>query len=568
MVARLCAWLPWSASLLLAAADCRAAPPPPPTPLRTFPAAFAPPPVEATPATVGVAELVVQKPAGEQPPKEKPPTTPVSERLQLPADLPGSGVPRIRLPEKRAEREAAIKSLFPTLPALPSPYQPVPGPEGKPLTLPELRDMALARNPLIRQASASVEAARGVAIQVGLYPNPRIGYVGDSINQASTAGSHGGFVEQTIKTGHKLQLARGAALVDVEIAEYNLRRAEVDLTTQVRRNYFSVLAAERSFTIARALATLSADVYNYQVARLRGGEGAAYEPLQARVLAFQARAALLQSQNRLISAWRQLTATLSSPKMPPTALAGNLDNDVPHFIAAEVVSRVLATHTDVRIAESGIQRAQLNLRLAEVTARPDIDLHYQVEYDKTAQPNNAMHGVSVGFQLPLWNRNQGGIREAQANLARVSDEPERVRNDLLTQTAVAFERYDNNRALVMMYRDQIIPDQVRAYRSLYFRYSTEKPDDLNFNDVVTAQQTLADAIRSYIESINGLWDSVVDIANLLQVDDLDAAASKPDGFDRCPVPSLEPLPTLPSPETKPLQEGRRRIINVVPRQVE
>jgi cobalt-zinc-cadmium efflux system outer membrane protein len=491
--------------------------------------------------TAGSEEPAEQKPAEPRP--EKPADRPVTERLQLPADLPGSSVPRIKLPENKAEREEAIKQQFPALPALPEPYKPAPGPDGKPLTLASLRDIAYARNPLLRQANASVEAARGVALQVGLYPNPRVGYVGDSINQANTAGSQGGFVEQTIKTGHKLQLARGAALVDVEIAEFNLRRAEIDLLTQVRRNYYSVLAAERSFTVARALATLSNDVYTYQVARLRGGEGAAYEPLQARVLAVQARASLLQAQNRLISAWRQLAATLSTPNMPPTALAGSLDSGVPRFIAADVLTRVLANHTDVRIADRGISRAQLNLRLAEVTPRPDVDLHYQVEYDKTAQPNNAMHGVSIGVQLPLWNRNQGSIREAQANLARASDEPERVRNDLTTQVAAAFERYDNNRALVLMYRDQIIPDQVRAYRSLYFRYSTEKPDDMNFNDVVTAQQTLADAIRSYIDSIGNLWDSVVDVGALLQVDDLDLAVTGPDSHDPCHVPSFELAPS-------------------------
>ena len=171
---------------------------------------------------------------------------------------------------------------------------------------------------------------------------------------------------------------------------------------------------------------------------------------------------------------------------------------------------------------------------------PDVDLHYQLQYDKTARPNNAMHGVSVGVQLPLWNRNQGGIREAAANLSRAADEPQRVRNDLTVQVAAALERYNNNRALAQMYRDQIVPDQVRAYRNVYRRYDTE-PEALNFNDVITTSRPLAETIRNYVESLGNLWDSVVDLAGLLQKDELFDGDGQP-GPQRCLLPELEWLP--------------------------
>src|SRR5207244_938551 len=102
-------------------------------------------------------------------------------------------------------------------------------------------------------------------------------------------------------------------------------------------------------------------------------------------------------------------------------------------------------------------------------------------------------------------------------------------------------------------RDRIVPDQVRAYRGIYRRYDSE-PDALNFNDVITAQQTLADSIRNYIDSIGGLWGAVTDLAALLQLDDLDPAGLPGKGtLDRCPVPALEPLLKPQPPEkSKPL----------------
>src|SRR5262245_13720705 len=72
------------------------------------------------------------------------------------------------------------------------------------LNLAALEQMAQERNPTLRQATAIIEAARGRAQQAGLYPNPTVGYVGERIGAAGTAGEmQGFFVDQTIVTAGK-----------------------------------------------------------------------------------------------------------------------------------------------------------------------------------------------------------------------------------------------------------------------------------------------------------------------------------------------------------------------------
>src|SRR5262245_4003585 len=44
------------------------------------------------------------------------------------------------------------------------------------LRLEDLERMALAKNPTLSQAQASIRAADGRQIQAGLYPNPLVGY--------------------------------------------------------------------------------------------------------------------------------------------------------------------------------------------------------------------------------------------------------------------------------------------------------------------------------------------------------------------------------------------------------
>src|SRR5262249_18596096 len=163
--------------------------------------------------------------------------------------LPGAWAPPIQLPRDPKERVEALEKLFPPLPALAAEVEPVPGPHGAPVTLAELQQLALTNSPLIRQAAADVEAARGAVIQAGAYPNPTMGYEGDQIGSSGTAGQQGIFIDQLIKTGGKLQLAQAAALMDERQAALALRKAQSDLASQVRAGYFAVLVARETLRV-------------------------------------------------------------------------------------------------------------------------------------------------------------------------------------------------------------------------------------------------------------------------------------------------------------------------------
>src|SRR5262249_62168837 len=103
--------------------------------------------------------------------------------------------------------------------------------------------------------------------------------------------------------------------------------------------------------------------------------------------------------------------------------------------------------------------------------------------------------VMVSIPVPVWDRNQGAILQAQAALVRVKEEAHRARTELTSNLAEAFERYENNRVLLGYYRDQVLPDLVRVYRGVYERYQREPAGPAGappgFTDVVVAQQNLA-----------------------------------------------------------------------------
>lgn len=454
-------------------------------------------------------------------PRELPPV-PLSERLKVPPEIPGADVPPIKLPPRDPDPEKnkeAIRKLYAPLPELPPDVPLAPGPGGRPWTLCDVERTALANSPVVKQAAADVIAARGAARQAGLYPNPTATFDWTDINGSQTVGKIGGMIQQTIITGGKLELARAAELVGVDNAELALRRAQFDVLTQVRQGYFAVLAAQETMRQHRALVRFNDNTYSLQVEQVQGGQAAPYEPLQLRALSVQARGNYLQSRNRYIAAWRQLAANLNQPGMPPVELLNVLELPAPALDHDAAEARMLAVHTDLETARNQERQAQIRLRLARVQAVPDVTIQAGPHYDATQTPRGATADVTVSLPIPLWNRNQGGVQQAQGQLARAAEEYARSRNELTGRLAEAYERYDTNRRLLDYYRTQVLPDQVRSYRGVYERHQQE-PEKVGFGDIVNAQQNLAASVTNYLTALGAQWAAVADLGALLQADDL------------------------------------------------
>jgi cobalt-zinc-cadmium efflux system outer membrane protein len=371
-----------------------------------------------------------------------------------------------------------------------------------------------------------VQTSYGQVIQAGLHPNPTIGYEADQWQPGPgskhNAGQQGAFVSQLIKFPGKLSLAQAVAGFDYMNTHVAVRRAEVDVTAAVRSNYFQVLLAQKGMEVNRALVALADEVYQLQLRQLAAGEAAGYEPLQLYAQAVQARNALAQSDASYRANWRQLASAVGQPDLAPAPLAGRVDLPAPVIDPVAARAWVTQTHTDILTARNRILQAQVNLRLQQLNRVPDLATSTVVQYDNAAK--NPQFNLQLGVPIPVWDRNQGNIRAAQAQIASASAALTAAENDLLSRLADAIGRYEANRAVVTNYRDKILPALAQAYRVLIRRYQQEPADvpggKVAFNDIVVAQQNLAQALQAYLTALTAQWQAVVDLGSLLQLDEL------------------------------------------------
>jgi cobalt-zinc-cadmium efflux system outer membrane protein len=419
------------------------------------------------------------------------------------------------------EKQRRIHKFYPELEALPEPPTPQPGPDSVPYTLADFQKLAVQNSPTLRQAASDVKAAEGALFQARTYQNPTIAYQAQPTNNNSNAGAQGGYIDQPIRMWGKMKIQVAAAQKNLEIAQLALRRARSDLSTNVRNAYFALIVAKETMRVNEALARFTDEMYRLYTGYLVAGQVASYEPAPMRAQSYTNRLAYKQAIISYIYAWKQLVATIGLPQLPLTEVSGRVDHLIPYYDFDKVKAHVLANHTDVLTARNGVQLAQYNLKLAQITPLPDVDVQAAVWKESTITPYVIFYAFQTVFPIPIWDQNRGNIMSAQAALVRAVEQMHLVENTLTNTLAANYTNYQNNLYALEYYRRHILPDQVRYYRGAFERrqrdpvVAASPPTDL-----VTAQQTLASNVQTYLGILGTLWTSVVSVADLIQTPDL------------------------------------------------
>lgn len=451
--------------------------------------------------------------------------------FRIPEIFPGASAELLKVPprddkQSAADRRAAIAKLYDDLPEIRNPLGDGWQTAGPAMSLAELQQLALANSPRMTAAAAAIEAARGKVIQAGLGPNPTVGYQADTVGTGDTAGYHGVFAEQTIVTADKLCLAQLVLQQDVERAQIEYREAAVELATKVRRQYIEALMAEARVKFAVALAELFQQSYETQVKLVQIDEVPAFEPLQLRVSVLRSANDVTRAHNQYVGAWRQLAAVLNTPELTPRPLAGEYDILLPDLAYEPALSQLLQHHTQVAKANTQITRAQRDIQLQDAVPTPNVELGGAIFYDDTSPANTLAFNLQVGLPLPLRDDNRGNQLSAAAALMEARANAGIVQNDLTSQLADVHARFATNRELAVRYRNEILRDQVRTYRGLLNKFQVNR-EQSEFVELVVAQQQLAGSVSEYLNVLSDQWQAAVDLAEVLQTDDLFGMFSDP-----------------------------------------
>jgi outer membrane protein, heavy metal efflux system len=410
-----------------------------------------------------------------------------------------------------------------------TPTPPAPG-----LTLEQLLQMARTGNPTLGQAQAGIKEAAGRTLQAGLWPNPTVGYSGDEIRGGSFGGGEQGvFIQQSVILGGKLALDRKIFAAEGKQTEAEAEEQRLRVESGVRIAFYESLAAQQMVKIRMKLSGLAKDAVETTQQLFNVGQTDQPDLLQAQLEADESDLAVITARQDQQRAWRVLSAVVGRPTMPLALLEGNFE-DLPSIDPDQIVQTILRDSPAVKIAELGVTRADAALTRAKREVVPDLSLRAGLSNDSeplgvVSPPTVGLIGFAeVGINLRVFNRNQGNVQAAKADLDHANLEVQRVSLVLQQIAAPILQNYATSHAVAETYKTRTLPNAQRAYELYLQKY---REGAAAYPQVLIAQRTFFNLQTNYIFALESVWINAITLQGLLLTDGLDLP-SAPGEIDR------------------------------------
>ena len=380
------------------------------------------------------------------------------------------------------------------------------------LGLDDLVRLAVERNPRVAGATIAIDAAQGRYVQAGLYPNPEFAFRWDEIGDKTAVGNLGIMspqLTQTIVTGRKLTIAQAVAAREVDQATLEMLSERFTVIGSVRSAFYDALALQQRLELLGELVRLAEQAVEQSKTLLAAQRAARLDVVQLEVELERFRAEARAAERELPAVYQRLTAAAGDPRLSVNRLIGPFEAP-PAYDLDGVREAVLAAHPQARSARIGVERAQAAVRQAEVQPLPNLTVTGGYVRQFENRSHDAVFGISA--PIPVWNRNQGNIRAAQADLGRAVQNVGRVENDLAERIALAFRTYAAARERAERYRTEIVPRAEETYK-----LSTEafRGGQFEYLRVIQAQRAVAEARLELNRSLGEAWRAAGEISGLL-----------------------------------------------------
>jgi len=418
-------------------------------------------------------------------------------------------------------------------------------PETPLIELAELEGLAFENNPTLAQAAAEIRTGEARKLQSGLYPNPTVGYVGEEIRGGSPeGGQHGFFVSQPLVLGGKLGLNEEIAGHDVRISKLEAEEQRLRVTNAVKLAFYRVLAAQEMLDLERDLLTIAEDKLRTEMELRNLGQADDAELLQVEVEYQHREMTVAIRESALRQAWRSLAAIVGVPDLPARTVAGDLEDIPAELDEARLLETLTRESPAVLIAQEVVNRSRAQITRAEKEPIPNLELRGGLQENREIlESTGARVGLQgfleIGVPIPLFNRNQGNVAAAEAQLERSQLEVERVALVLRERASSRFEVYETSRIMVERYRGELLPRARKAYE---LRLEGHGLMLASYPQVLEARSRLFELQAEYVSALETQWMNAIALSGLLLTDGLEAPA-RPGDVD-LPVREIN-VPTLP-----------------------
>lgn len=366
------------------------------------------------------------------------------------------------------------------------------------LTLKTAMDMLLRQSPILLLDQLNSIVARGNLLQAGLRPNPDLEITSESYPVFET--NPGSFLNnqelvvragQTIETAGKRSKRVAVARQELAATESDFQNALRELKLDLKRRYYAVVLSKAQRELSEEILKQFDDIIRVNEARFKAGELSGLEINRIRAERARFSNDLLDADLQLKNSKTALVELLGVQDL-------NIAFDVAETLAVPTLQLdlpllqrdALKSRPDLVAEMQRLERNRQNLSLQKSEAVPNVTPFFG--YKRDFGVNTAAVGLSV--PLPLFNRNQGGVSRATAEIQQQQYETRRVELAVRREVQEAYQTAQTQAEKVKALEAQYVPS-ARTARGI--AQQSYRLGALDLIELLDAERTYRETLRAY-----------------------------------------------------------------------
>lgn len=290
----------------------------------------------------------------------------------------------------------------------------------------------------VRAKFSSGEAAKETANQ---RPNPSLSLPLQYADQPIKPWTYGLSLDIPIETAGKrgYRVAQAQQLSDA--ARLNIGQTAWQIRSRLRSGLLDLYAASQHHSIIERQVDIQQNIVTMLEKQLSLGTASTFELSQERIILERDRSDLASNEKLMLDAKALIAQTIGIPLRALGSITIDLsefEGRTPQIPDNAARRQTILNRTDILGALAEYEASQAALQLEVARQYPNVSLGLGYSFD---QGVNKYSVTPAGITLPLFNRNEGPIAEAEAHRKEAAIRVETLQDQAINQTESALKQY-------------------------------------------------------------------------------------------------------------------------------
>lgn len=382
------------------------------------------------------------------------------------------------------------------------------------LTLSDALSLALTMNPELAAISWEQRAKEAHALQEGLFHNPELDIEVENINGQGLdspldVAETTLLLSQLIETGGKRSKRSRFADLGADLTGWDYETKRLEILTETTVAFVDVLAAQERVLLSEETYQLSDRIFKVASERVKGGKVSPLEESKASVSRALSTIQREKERKNLDAAMKRLASFWGTTSPSFEAVAGDLD--IPESLPmAGIIDSLVVQNPHIARWTTEIEQHRMELALAKAQRIPDLTVSGGIRWFEETGDQMFVFGLSI--PLPLFDRNQGNVRETEYMLARAREEQRAAYTHVRIDISEALRALSSAHSEALVLKRVVLPTAEQAFMAAREGYRQGK---FGFLEVLDAQKTFAEVRYQYIEALVAFHRSIAKVETLI-----------------------------------------------------